>query len=71
MFDKEKLHTKLCILYYREEFRILFGAIQLLHFIISNNLKSSVLEIVYINNANNKKKIFGEQQTTFGQRDRK
>ena len=45
-FHKEKLHTKLCILYSRKEFRTSSGAIQLFHFIISNNLKSSLLEVV-------------------------
>ena len=32
VFDKQKLHNKQSILYSREEYRTLFGAIRVLHF---------------------------------------
>ncbi|XP_063818962.1 zinc finger MYM-type protein 1-like isoform X2 [Pseudophryne corroboree] len=45
-FEKEKLRTELAVLYFREEFRDLDDAVQLLQFLLMNNLQSSFSEVV-------------------------
>lgn len=46
IFDKEKMHTELSVLYSREEFRNVGGPTQLLQFMISHKLHSSFSEVL-------------------------
>lgn len=46
MFDKDKLKTELTVLYQRQEFRNMSGAVKLLQFLLTENLHTSFSEVV-------------------------
>ena len=46
VFDKDKLKMELTVLYQRQEFRNISGAVKLLQFLLSENLQASFTEVV-------------------------